>query len=76
MELESLPIVAMRSWRINSARALWMEAHIAIERAGQTAQLIVAVDAEAKVVILARHLGGRAIELFDRLDDAARQQKK
>ena len=74
MELDSRPMVEMRSWRISSARALWMEAHMALKVPARRPSSSSLETREPEIVILARDLGGGAVELLDRLDDPARQQ--
>ena len=67
-------MVEMRSWRIRSSRAWRMDCAHVVERAGEAAHLVLARHVHFDGVVLARHFGGGAVELLDRLDDAARQQ--
>ena len=74
MEVESCPMVAMRSWRINSCARLADGFAHALERLGQPSQFILAPHVDLVIVILLGDFGRRAVQLRHRLHDLARHQ--
>ena len=67
-------MVEIRSCRISSSRASWMERAHRIEGAGEPAQFVVASFGNARAVFLLGDHRGRLIELPDRLQNAMREE--
>ncbi len=71
MEVESRPMVDIRSCRISSSRALRMESHIVLKVCGEPSQFVVGFNRHPVIVIALRHLRGRAVQPVHRLQNAA-----